>query len=462
MPPRLIRASLALLLLASPVLAETAVPQSQMQMDLSFAPVVRSAAPAVVNIYTTRIVEDRQSPFVDDSFFSQFFRDFAPATPRVQHSLGSGVIVAADGLVVSNYHVVGDASEIRVVLNDRREFDAKVLLADKESDLAVLKLEDATGLQALPIRDSDELQVGDLVLAIGDPFGVGQTVSSGIVSGLARSMPSVGDGHGLFIQTDAAINPGNSGGALVDIQGRLVGINTAIISKTGGSLGIGFAIPSNLVKHFVEQAQSGAARFQRPWAGVAGQAVDDSMAEAMGLDRPEGVALISLHPDSPLAAAGLRAGDIVLSVGGVAVNSPEEMLFRLTTTGIGSTASVVYLHDAKQNTASIQLIAPPDTPSRDTRTITMNSPLRGLTVARINPAVADELGLPLDVEGVVAASVDDIAERAGLEQGDIIKAINGHEIATTSDVEQMAEDQTSRWRIDLLRSGQMMSLRFRL
>lgn len=460
--PRLIPACLALLLLATPSLAESVVPQSQTQIELSFAPAVKATAPAVVNIYTTRVVEQQQSPFAGDPLFSQLFGDLAPSTPRVQHALGSGVIVSPDGLVISNFHVVGDASEIRVVLNDRREFDADVVLADRDSDLAVMKLKGAADLPALPIRNSDELEVGDLVLAIGDPFGVGQTVSSGIVSGLARPMPRVGGGHGLFIQTDAAINPGNSGGALVDLQGRLVGINTAILSRTGGSLGIGFAIPSNLVQRFIDQTKAGATRFQRPWAGVSGQAVDAGMAEAMGLDRPEGMALNSVHADSPLAGAGLAAGDVVLSVGGVAVNSPEEMLFRLTTAGVGATVPLAYLHGGEQKTVSITLIAPPDIPARDARTITVDSPLRGLSVARINPAVAEELDLPLDSEGVVVLSVDDFAAQVGLQPGDILKSINDKDVTAPADVEAAAAEQSRRWQISLVRQGQMLNLRFRV
>ena len=219
------------------------MPQSSAQLQLSFAPVVKKAAPAVVNIYAKRIVERRVSPFANDPMFSQMFRDRGRLVPRVENSLGSGVILTPAGMVVSNYHVVGMATEIRVVLADRREFIADVLLGDKEADLAVLKLRGAQDLPALAFRDSDAVEVGDLVLAIGNPFGVGQTVSSGIVSGLARSGLSIGSGRGYFIQTDAPINPGNSGGALVDMDGRLVGVNTAILTRSGGSNGIGLPSP---------------------------------------------------------------------------------------------------------------------------------------------------------------------------------------------------------------------------
>ncbi|MCC6001378.1 MAG: trypsin-like peptidase domain-containing protein [Pararhodobacter sp.] len=287
------------------------VPQSTAQIALSFAPVVRSASPAVVSIYARRVVEARATPFFDDPLFGQLFGDFGRRVPRVQSALGSGVIVSDDGIVVSNFHVVGRADEIRVVLSDRREFDAEVMLTDEESDLAVLRLREASGLPALSLADSDRLEVGDLVLAIGNPFGVGQTVSSGIVSALARSGIAVGSGRGYFIQTDAAINPGNSGGALVDMAGRLAGINTAILTRTGGSHGIGFAIPANLVAQVVAQAQAGNKRFVRPWVGLQAQAVDAGLAEALGQSLPQGVVISDLHDDSPLRAAGLQVGDVI-------------------------------------------------------------------------------------------------------------------------------------------------------
>ncbi|MGR3583188.1 MAG: trypsin-like peptidase domain-containing protein, partial [Pseudooceanicola nanhaiensis] len=222
-------------MMSAPVAAtEPAVPNSQAEIALSFAPVVKQAAPAVVNIYASRVVQSRRSPFADDPFFSDFFRNYGQTRPQVQNSLGSGVILSADGIVVSNNHVVEQADDIRVVLNDRREFRARVLMADAEADLAILKLEEAAEMPHLDLRDSDGVEVGELVLAIGNPFGVGQTVSSGIVSGLARSGTATGNARGYFIQTDAPINPGNSGGALIDLNGRLIGVNTSILSKSGG------------------------------------------------------------------------------------------------------------------------------------------------------------------------------------------------------------------------------------
>ena len=460
---RLVALILPLSLLgATPLAAQTdpRPPVSSAEISLSFAPVVKSTAPAVVNIYASRVVEERLSPFAGDPFFDQFFNGYGQSQPRVQNSLGSGVIVSSDGIVVSNYHVVGQATEIRIVLNDRREYAADLILGDQESDLAILRLQDATDLPALAFRDSDEVEVGDLVLAIGNPFGVGQTVSSGIVSGLARS--SVELGRGYFIQTDAAINPGNSGGALVDMQGRLVGINTAILTRSGGSNGIGFAIPANLVQTVVSQAVAGSARFERPWAGVQGQAMDAGLASAMNLARPDGVLLSDLHPESPFAAAGLRPGDVVLSVAGEPTNTPQEMIFRLSALGIGATVPVTYLDEDGTSTVDVTLIAPPEIPPRSPVTISDPVALRGLSVARINPALTAEMGLGMEATGVVVTRAQDIAAQIGLRPGDVLLAINGRAVRVPQDVAEAAQEQTRRWAIDVNRGGQIVRLRFRL
>ncbi|MBC2836983.1 Do family serine endopeptidase [Paragemmobacter straminiformis] len=450
--------SLCLLPLAAP--AQT-VPTSEGQIAQSFSPVVKATAPAVVNIYATRVVQDRASPFAGDPFFEQFFQNFGPSQPRVQNSLGSGVVLSADGIVVSNYHVVGQATEIRVVLNDRREYAASVILGDEASDLAVLRLQGASDLPFVPLRNSDEVEVGDLVLAIGNPFGVGQTVSSGIISGLARSTLQLGNGSGYFIQTDAAINPGNSGGALVDTQGRLVGINTAILSRGGGSNGIGFAIPSNLVASIVAQAEAGSTTFQRAWAGITGQAMDASLAESLGLPRPDGVLVSALHPASPFAAAGLQTGDVILSLGGEPTNTPQEIMFRLSSLGLGASARVEWLRDGAPMSADVTLATAPDTPDREALTVTEDVALNGLSVALINPAVMAELELPFDATGVVVTDAQSLSARAGLQRGDIVTAINGNSIATTADVAAAAQEPTRIWAVDLVRQGRAIRLRFR-
>ncbi|MBD3763903.1 MAG: Do family serine endopeptidase [Rhodobacterales bacterium] len=456
--------ALSLMALAPVAQAETRVPESAADISLSFAPVVRAAAPAVVNIYATRLVEDRRSPFAADPFFRQFFGDLPGLRQqRAENSLGSGVIVSGDGLVVSNYHVVGEASDIRVVLADRREYAARVVLGDEASDLAVLQIEGLDEpLPTLAFRDSDTVEVGDLVLAIGNPFGVGQTVSSGIISGLARSGLAVGDGRGYFLQTDAAINPGNSGGALVDVRGRLVGINTAILSRSGGSQGIGFAIPANLVQSVVAQARAGADRFQRPWAGVNGQPVDQALAEALGLDRPRGVVLTEVHPDSPFAAAGLRPGDVILSLGGEPANTPQEVIFRLAALGVGGRVKLSWLRKGRERQADVALIAAPDRPDRQTLRIRGATPLAGLTVARVNPAVIAEFGLPLGAQGVVVTAAEGVAARVGLQPGDILLSINGDEPERPADVDRAAQRQVRVWAVDVLRGGKALRLRFRI
>ncbi|WP_212523665.1 trypsin-like peptidase domain-containing protein [Actibacterium sp. MT2.3-13A] len=453
---------LALCLSLGPVWAETRVPETQAEISLSFAPVVRKSAPAVVNIYAKRIVAERVSPFANDPFFRDLFRDYGRVVPRVQNSLGSGVILSSDGIVVSNYHVVGEAAEIRVVLNDRREFDAQVLLGDEEADLAILKLNDAENLPALPLRDSDTLEVGELVLAIGNPFGIGQTVSSGIVSGLARSGVFVGSGRGYFIQTDAAINPGNSGGALVDMAGRLAGINTAILTRSGGSNGIGFAIPANLVQRFVEQARAGKDRFERPWAGISGQAVDAALAEGLGMGLPVGVVLTELHPESPFRKAGLAVGDVITELEGEPVNSPQEMMFRMSAEGIGGEMRITYLRDGAAAQATIRLVAAPEIPARDPVTVGEGRVLAGLSVVNINPAVMAEFGLPQPAQGVLVLDPGAVAGQVGLRPGDVLLRVNGAGIADTGDLRAAARSDSRSWSIEYLRNGRRGVLRFRV
>lgn len=448
------------LTLASPSAAETRVPGTQAEVTLSFAPVAQATAPAVVNIYARQLVQDRSNPFAGDPFFDPFFQGMGgPA--RVENSLGSGVIVSPDGIVVSNHHVVADATDIRVVLADRREYAAELVLDDPQSDLAVLRVQADEPLPALAMGDSDALQVGDLVLAIGNPFGVGQTVSSGIVSGLARSALQVGDGTGYFVQTDAPINPGNSGGALVDMAGRLVGINTAILTRDGGSNGIGFAVPSNLVAAVVAQAIAGETRFQRPWAGVQAQEVDGALAEALGLDRPLGVMVTRLHPQSPFAAAGLADGDVVLALGGAPINTPQEFLYRLAVLGPGP-QPVTYVRDGAEAWSEVVLGPAPDDPPRETLIVTEDVVLRGATLARINPSVIAELNLPLDAAGVIVLDARDFAREVGLQPGDILTGINGYAVASPADALTLAREPARRWQIDLIRQGQPLRLRFRL
>ncbi len=448
--------------ISGPATAETKVPQSQAEISLGFAPLVKQAAPAVVNIYARIVTQGQPSPFAGDPFFEDLFRGFGSSRPRVQNSLGSGVILSPDGIVVSNYHVVGQATDIRVVTADRHEYEARVVLSDKEADLAILQLEGAQDLPYLPLRESDHVEVGELVLAIGNPFGVGQTVSSGIVSGLARSGTATGAGRGYFLQTDAPINPGNSGGALIDVNGALIGINTRILSRSGGSNGIGFAIPADMVAQFVEQARAGNTRFERPWAGMSGQPVDADLAQSLGLEVPEGIVISDLHPQSPFRKAGFEVGDVIAQVDGQPVNSPSEMVFRMSVRGIGAKAQVTRAREGQSDEIEVALIAAPDDPPAEAVTLDEKTVVPGLSVARANPAVIARLGLSLATEGVVVTDPGPYGARAGLKQGDVIGAINDTAVTAPGDVRRALSDPGRRLTMDLLRRGQRLRLRFRL
>lgn len=447
---------------ALPVQAQTQAPTSQTQISLSFAPLVKQAAPAVVNIYAKRIVQSRVSPFASDPFFRDFFGDMGRAQPRVQNSLGSGVILSSDGYLVSNYHVVGGASDIRVVLNDRREFSAEVLLGDQASDLAILRLKDAEDVPFLPLRESDTVEVGELTLAIGNPFGVGQTVSSGIISGLARSGAVTGNERGYFIQTDAPINPGNSGGALIGMDGALIGVNTAIVTRSGGSNGIGFAIPAALVAQFVSQARAGETRFMRPWAGMGGQTVDADLASSLGLQRPGGMAITQVQDGSPFANVGLGVGDVIIAANGRAVNSPSEMLYYMTVVGIGAEITVTAVRDGVQEDYAVAMIGPPELPPREEQTLGARDVLEGLTIANVNPAVLAQYQLPILPSGVVVLNTGPIAPRIGLQKGDLLREIDGQDINAPEDAARALRNARRSVSIVVERGGQLVLLRFRL
>ncbi len=448
-------------LIAAPLCAQQ-TPQSAAQMQLSFVPVVKQAAPAVVNIYAKFMREAQSSPLRSDPFFERFFGDrLAPSKPRVQNSLGSGVILSSDGIVVSNYHVVGMATDIRVVLSDRREFTARVLLGDEQSDLAILKIDAPDPLPFLDLRASDSVEVGELALAIGNPFGVGQTVSSGIVSGLARSGGTGGRGHGYFIQTDAPINPGNSGGALVDMAGKLIGVNTSILTRSGGSNGIGFAIPADLVAAFVAQSQKGEEEFGRPWAGINGQPLDSEMAATLGFDRSGGIIISGLHPVSPFLEAGLAVGDVIQTVGGQPVNTPSEMIYRMSVAGLGARADVMFSRYGEEHHTKVALIAAPNEPPRDEVRLQDQSMFPGLTLVQINPAVLSELNLPLEMEGVAIMEVGRFAIRSGLRTGDVILSINGTAVVHPRDAEQALSGKLRRIEMVVQRGAQRISMRFR-
>lgn len=440
-----------------PVLAESRVPSSEAEITLSFAPVARQASRSVVNIYAKRVIARQVSPFADDPFFSQFF-GLGRAVPRVENSLGSGVVVDSEGLVVSNHHVVGDASEIRVVLPDRREFDGEILLTDEEADIAVIKLVGATGVPALEFGDADAVEVGDLVLAIGNPFGVGQTVSSGIVSGLARTGRELG-GATYFIQTDAPINPGNSGGALVDMSGRLIGINTSILTRSGGSNGIGFAIPANLVRQYVSQTVEGNTTFVRPWSGAAVQTIDHDMAAALGLDVPRGVLVVQVHPEGALGAAGLEEGDILLAIDGHQVNAPAELEYRLATLGPGREVAIAFLRNGKDGNTSVTLWEA----RGDVRPVQVSGRtlFDGLTIADVTPRLIEELDLPLDASGVIVLEVSRYSVRTGLRPGDRVLAVNGSSAESAVELRRLLARPGLVRELTLSRNGRVLTFDFR-
>ena len=442
------------------------VPQSDAQIKLSFAPIVKKVAPAVVNVYASRkVVQQRRqvSPFFDDPFFRRFFGQpggggFDQPRQRVESSLGSGVIISADGTVITNHHVIKDADEVRVALNDRREFDADIVLMDERTDLAVLKIRGEGPFDSVEFADSDGLEIGDIVLAIGNPFGVGQTVTQGIVSATARTQVGVTDFQ-FFIQTDAAINPGNSGGALVDMTGKLVGINTAIFSRSGGSNGIGFAIPAHMAR-FVAKAADHGGKVQRPWLGATVQMVNAEIAEALSLDRPRGVLVTAVFEGSPAKEAGLKVSDLVVSVDGREVADPNSFGYRFATRMIGETSTFVVLRDGKEETVTVHLQPAPETVPRDTRELNDYSPFEGTTVMNLSPAVAEELGLDGLFEGVVISEVrrGSTADRVGLRPGDIIRGVNRQTIESTRMLETITRTPPRVWQLDIERDGKVSQI----
>ncbi|HEY0569262.1 MAG TPA: Do family serine endopeptidase, partial [Xanthobacteraceae bacterium] len=389
-PARISAITLALLACGPSGFAqERVLPPSPTELRYSYAPLVKRIAPSVVNVYAGRVVENR-NPLFEDPFFRRFFGGDGMPREQVQRSLGSGVIVDASGLVVTNNHVIEGASEVKVSLADKREFEAEIVLKDSRTDLAVLRLKaERERFPSLELGNSDELQVGDVVLALGNPFGVGQTVTHGIVSALARTQVGISD-YQFFIQTDAAINPGNSGGALTDMAGRVVGINTAIFSRSGGSQGIGFAIPANMVKVVVASAREGGKAVKRPWLGAKLQAITPEIAETLSLKRPAGALVASISSSSPAARGGLKIGDVITGIEAQSVDDPNAFDYRFATRTLGGSAQLSVLRGGKELKLSVALETAPDLP-RDEITIRTRSPFLGAKVANLSPALAEEL-----------------------------------------------------------------------
>ncbi|MCC7016327.1 MAG: Do family serine endopeptidase [Rhodospirillales bacterium] len=441
------------------------VPQSRAELQASFAPLVRKTAPAVVNIYTSKVVKTRRGPTLfDDPFFRRFFGGALPPgfegqREQIQNSLGSGVIVRPEGLIVTNAHVIEGADQIVAVLADRRQFPAQVIGSDERTDLAILRVEAGAPLPHLDLGDSDSLEVGDIVLAIGNPFGVGQTVTSGIVSALARTNVGISDLNS-FIQTDAAINPGNSGGALVAMDGRLIGINTAIFSRTGGSHGIGFAIPSNMVRAVIAGFAKGDGRLVRPWLGAVTRAVGAEDAAALKLARPSGALVESVHPKSPAAKAGIRPGDVIQAVNGREVDDDSSLRYRIATLAVGDSATLKLWRKGAGAEVRAALEAPVEDPPRDLTPLSGAHPLSGAVVANMSPALAEELGSEGFPPGVYILQIrgGSPAARFGFRPGDAVRELNARKIGAVRDLVAALDKPADRWAIALERNGQKLSV----
>jgi len=433
-------------------------PANAAELHLSYAPVVKRVAPAVVNVYAAKSVRNN-NPLLEDPIFRRFFGLPGQAPQQMQRSLGSGVIVDPSGLIVTNNHVIKDADQVKISLTDKREFEAEIVLKDSRTDLAVLRVKGARApFPTLDFANSDDLQVGDVVLAVGNPFGVGQTVTQGIVSAVARTQVGITD-YQFFIQTDAAINPGNSGGALVDSTGRLAGINTAIFSRSGGSQGIGFAIPANMVRVVVASAKSGGKAVRRPWLGAKLQAVTPDIAETIGLPRPAGALVANVAEGSPAARGGLRTADVVLAIDGQEVEDPNAFEYRFATKLLGQTTRIDVLRGKSRLTLTLALESAPDG-NRDEMVIDSQSPFAGARVANITPALADEMRLEARAQGVVILDPgqDSAAAIVGFRKGDVVIAVNNVAISSTKVLAKVTGAPARLWRITILRGGRQLSV----
>ena len=453
----LMTASLLLTSLLSPLAApaQTRPPPDLATMKMSFAPIVRRTAPAVVNVYSRRVVRQQIDPFWS-LFAGGMARD------RVEQSLGSGSIVRADGVILTNHHNIAGAQEVRVATADRREWPATVLLDDPRADLAVLKI-DTKGeqLPVIAIDDALSPQVGDLVLAIGDPFGVGQTVTNGIVSALARTGVG-GNDYASFIQTDASINPGNSGGPLVNMNGDMIGVNTAIVSSSGASAGIGFAIPAVMARQVVDAALHGDKAVSRPWLGARIQPLTDEMARSFGLAAPQGVVVTDVWPGGSADRAGVQRGDVIVSVDGEGVNDETGLTYRVGTRRPGDVLALDVRRGGKALALRLAVAVAPSTPAPDKRTIAGRNPFSGVTVVNVSPASAQQYGVdPFGAQGVLVTDIGGgYAQSIGLQAGDFIRQLNGRAIATTADLAAALDVPTHSWAVTIQRGEQTITARF--
>ena len=422
------------------------------------ADVADRVLPSVVNISSMKTVVVHQSPLFSDPLFREFFGGGIPQE-RVQRALGSGVIVSKDGYIVTNNHVVGGADTVGVRLSDERVFPAEIIGTDPKSDVAIIKIEEKD-LPAIPIGDSANLRIGSFVLAVGNPFGLEQTVTMGIISALGRSGLGITD-YENFIQTDAAINPGNSGGALVNMNGELIGINTAILSRTGGSIGIGFAIPINLVMSIKKSIELHG-EVVRGWLGVAVQEITPKIADALGLRSAKGVLISEVIADSPAEKGGIRQGDVIVSINGAAVHSTASMRFLVSELLPGRSIKVGVIRDGGEKVLNVMIgdLSKAQSPGQKL-VIEGNRFLEGATVADITPATRESLKIGSDVEGVVVIDVQDgtAAARTGLKPGDIILQINNDRTTDLQAFTAVLKDLTGRKiSLRIYRQGMVMTM----
>src|SRR6202046_5664254 len=428
--------------------SQNALPVSLGNFANGFSAVLKPALPAVVNISSSKVVkpERNQQPQVfNDPMFRQFFGDQfgqGQTRPMREQSLGSGVILTSDGTILTNNHVVEGATDIKVSLSDKREFQAKVIGTDSQTDIAVLKI-DATNLPTVPLGDSNQLQVGDLIFAIGDPFGVGETATMGIVSATGRGGFGI-EHYENFIQTDAAINPGNSGGAMIDIHGNLVGINTAILSHGGmggggGNEGVGFAIPMSMAKPIMDQILTHG-KVVRGYLGVRIQDLTPELARAFGLKDSGGVLIGDVSSGTPAAQAGLKKGDVILQVNGQSVNAPNQLQVQISQFAPGTPIKLQIWHNRAAENVSLKLAQLSEHDDKQASAETSGAALEGVQVQDLTSDISQELNLPTGTHGVVVTSVDPsspaAAAQPSLRRGDVIQEINHKPINSTSDYQQ--------------------------
>ena len=442
----------ALLALTILMLALSATAATAQEGELrSYADVAAKTMPAVVNISTDKVVDNSnfQHPFMDDPMFRRFFNmpddDTHNNRERMEHSLGSGIVISADGYILTNNHVVENATKVHVTFAGEREYEAEVIGTDPPTDVALIKIE-AEGLPYLEVSDSDKLRVGDQVMAIGNPFGVGQTVTKGIVSALGRNIGLMD--YSDLIQTDASINPGNSGGALVNMEGKLVGMNAAILSRSGGSQGIGFAIPTNMALRVVTALRT-TGHVQRAYLGVYPQTVDQSIADYYGLGVPRGVLVTEVSSDTPAERAGLRNGDIILSVDDKEIRNPSMLRNVISLSEVGQNVNLAIVRDGKERDVAVKLEELPGAASgRGNRPSepAQDESLDGVTVREISPQLRSSANLPDDIAGLLVVGVEPTSDaaREGLQQGDVIVEVGREEVVSLGDFKQALGKNTDR------------------